>query len=116
VNGVLVSGTQPTIGKAVIVYWREHPPLRAVLDGFGFHIDQWPPRAALVLDGVNAADLGTGAWVTTTLRDQHEGDYTEEQLDRLEQMIDSNEYSQDEWLEILSNPAGADRKDQSSRH
>lgn len=52
--------------------------------------------------------------MTATFRDQYHGEYTEEQLDRLERMMDSDEYPLDDVLETLSGPTGIDANDQSS--
>jgi hypothetical protein len=107
VDGVFVTGTQPAVGKEVTVFARGGPAARAVLRDFRFDVREWPPRVALVLDGSGGAAAAPGAWVTSTLSEQHRGDFSEANLERLEEMLEPREHSPEEFLAILDNPMGA---------
>ena len=111
VMGEMANGTQPAVGRGVLVCVPGRQPVKAVLRGFRFNVERWRPEVALVLSGVSEDAFGEPAWVTTTLRLQHEGDFSEENLVRLEELASGEaagrgESEREELLTILQDPMG----------
>jgi hypothetical protein len=110
--GQPVDGRQPKPGKAVTLWVPERAlPVRGVLREFAFAAQKWPPRVALVVNDLApvAADAFSGGWVTSSFRDQHRGEFSEANLDKLEQlrqMDGADERWRGEFLAVLSDPLG----------
>jgi hypothetical protein len=103
-SGAAVSGQggEPRIGTMGTVHVAGRPPIQARFAGFTFHVDAWPPIVELLLDGVAPADVPGGARITSSFRQQMQGQVSEAKLDRYHELLEQEGVTPGELLAVFN--------------